>query len=152
MSRRQSPPLAHLTVDSCGYLATVSCALLGFAVVAGAVAAGAMVVSAALDAIVVSVAFVFFFVGVDLILIRVHVRFPLTVLQTSFVFDFVVTADAGPAPSEAARRSAAMAAERRMEERLVVTSVTYDDATPPGCGRHSDVTGPLSRDSGGRIG
>lgn len=117
----------------------VSCELVGFVVVAGA-----MVVSAALEAMVVSVAFDFFFVGVDLILIRVQVRFPLTVLQTSFVFGLVVAADAGPAPSDAARSRAVTAAVRRMEERLVVTPVTYGAETSLRVGHHSVVTGPLS--------
>ena len=78
-------------------------------------------VSVAFAAMVVSVAFAVFLVVVDLTLIRVQIFFPLTTLQTSLVFGFVVAADAPFAPSDAARRRAAATARWRMGERLVFT-------------------------------
>ncbi len=112
----------------------VSVALLGFAVVAGAEVA-ATLFWAALDAIVVSVAADLFLVGVDLILIRVQVRSPFTVLQTSLVLAFVVTADAGLDPNDTARRSAVTAVVVRTERRLAFIGATYDE---------DDATSPLS--------
>lgn len=113
----------------------VSVALLGFAVVAGAEVTSATLFLAALDAIVVSVAVDLFLVGVDLILIRVQVRLPFTVLQTSLVLAFVVTADAGLDPNDTARRSAATAVVVRTERRLAFIGATYDE---------DDATSPLS--------
>ena len=87
-----------------------------FPVLAGAsvVLADAIVVSdafAGLAAIVVSVALVDFFAVVALMRIRVHVRLPLTVLQTSLVLAFgVVAAEAALVPIVALRSSTAAAA------------------------------------------
>ena len=108
----------------------VSVAFAGFAVVATATF-GAIVVSDAFDAIVVSVAADFLVAVVDLILILVHVRFPLTVLHTSLVFAFAVVAAVAdpvpsePTPNERVKRSAEAAAKRRRVDRSEVIFERY---------------------------
>lgn len=85
------------------------------------VALAAIVVSLAFAAIVVSEALVFLVTAVDLILMRVQVRLPFSVLHTSFVLAFVVAEDAEPTPRDTVMSSAAPAADRRMVDRLEVT-------------------------------